>query len=90
MNDSQILEVHSRCVYNFMGILLGAQASFIFSHLCILFKNYSQILVIFKPYTETSNWHVIALYANECVMNNRFILCKSGSSFMWLPSQCRI
>ena len=30
------------------------------------------------------------LDANECVMNNRFIHCKSGSSFMWLPSQCRI
>ena len=68
MNDSQILEVHSRWVYNFMGILLGVQASFIFSHLCILFKNYSQILVILKPYTEIRNWHDTALDANECVM----------------------
>ena len=67
MNDNQILEVHSRWVYNFMGILLEAQASFISSHLCILFKNYSQILVILKPYTLRRNWHDTALDANECV-----------------------
>ena len=67
MNDNQILEVHSRWVYNFMGIISEAQASFSFSHLCILFKNYSQILVILKPYTERRNWHDTALDANECV-----------------------
>ena len=75
MNDSQILEVHSRWVYNFMGIILEAQTSFSFSHSCILLKNYSQILVILKPYTERRNWHDTALDANECVMNNRFIHC---------------
>ena len=30
MNDNQILVVHSRWVYNFMGIILEAQVSFIF------------------------------------------------------------
>ena len=47
MNDNQILVVHSRRVYNFMGIL-EAQVSFICSLLCILFKNLFQILVILK------------------------------------------
>ena len=37
-------------MYNFMGIILEAQVSFIFSLLCILFKNYFQILVTFKPF----------------------------------------
>ena len=50
MNDNQMLVVHSRWVYNFMGIILEAQVSLIFSLLCILFKNQFQILVIFKPY----------------------------------------
>ena len=31
MNDNQSLVVHSRWVYNFMGIILEAQVSFIFS-----------------------------------------------------------
>ena len=30
MNDNQILVVHSRWVYNFMGIILEAPVSFIF------------------------------------------------------------
>ena len=38
MNDNRILVVHSRLVYNFMGMILEAQVSFIFSFLCILFK----------------------------------------------------
>ena len=50
MNDNQILVVHSRWVYNFMGIIFEAQVSLIFSLLCIPFKNLFQILVIFKPY----------------------------------------
>ena len=35
-------------MYNFMGIIFEAQVSFIFSLLCILFKNLFQILVILK------------------------------------------
>ena len=67
MNDNQILIVHSRWVYNFMGIILQAQVSFIFSLLCILFKNLFQILVIFKPYTLEETFIEKALHANECV-----------------------
>ena len=48
MNDNQILVVHSRWVYNFMGIILEAQVYF--SLLCIIFQIQFQILVIFKPY----------------------------------------
>ena len=66
MNDNQILVVHSRWVYNFMGIILEAQVSFIFSLLCILFKNDFQILVIFKPYTLEETVIEKALHANEC------------------------
>ena len=66
MNDNQILVVHSRWVYNFMGIILEAQVSFIFSLLCILFKISFQILVIFKPYMLEETIIEKALHANEC------------------------
>ena len=66
MNDNQILVVHSRWVYNFMGIILEAQVSFIFSLLCILFNNKNQIFVIFKPYTLEETVIEKALHANEC------------------------
>ena len=39
MDYIQILVVHSRGVYNFMGMILVAQVSFIFSLSCIFFKN---------------------------------------------------
>ena len=67
MNDNQILVVHSRWVYNFMGIILEAQVSFNFSLLCILFKFWFQILVIFKPYTLEEMVIEKALHANECL-----------------------
>ena len=71
-------------MYNFMGIILEAQVSFIFSLLCILFKILFQILGIFKPYTLEETVIVKALHANECEEMNRGIHCKSGSSFMGL------
>ena len=67
MNDNTILVVHSRWVYNFMGIILEAQVSFIFSLLCIPFKNLLQILVILKPYVLEKTAIEKALNANECV-----------------------
>ena len=67
MDDIQILVVHSRWVYNFMGIILEAQVSVIFSLLCILFKNLFQSLVIFKPYCGGRKSIEKALHANECV-----------------------
>ena len=57
MDDIQILVVHSRGVYNFMGMILVAPVSFIFSLLCILFKNYFQIWAIFKPYCSERDIH---------------------------------
>ena len=57
MDYIQILVVHSRGVYNFMGIILEAHVSFIFSLLCILFKNLFQILAIFKPYCDGRDLH---------------------------------
>ena len=54
-------------MYNFMGIVLEAKVSFIFSLLCILFKISFQILVIFKPYTLEETVIEKALHANECV-----------------------
>ena len=48
MDYIQILIVHSRGVYNFIGMILVAQVSFFSSLLCIFFKNY--FLAILKPY----------------------------------------
>ena len=47
-------------MYNFMGIILEAQVSF------ILFKNNFQSLVIFKPYVVKEPVIEKALHANEC------------------------
>ena len=54
-------------MYSFMGIILEAQVSFIFSLLCILFKNLFQILVILKPYVLEKTAIEKTLNANECV-----------------------
>ena len=69
MDYIQILVVHSRGVYNCMGIILEAQVSIICSLLCILFKNLLQILAIFKPYFGGRDLHreSTSLNANECV-----------------------
>ena len=64
--------------------------SFIFSLLCILFKNLFQILVIFKLYTLEETVIEKALHANECEEMNRGIHCKSGSSFMGLAVNARL
>ena len=55
MNDNQILVVHSRWVYNFMGIILEAQVSFIFhfyaffSKICFRFGNFQPYMVEERP-----------------------------------------
>ena len=54
-------------MYNFMGIILEAHVSFIFSLLCILFKKIVSDLVIFKPYVLEETVIEKALHANECV-----------------------
>ena len=84
MHDNKILEVHSRWVYNFMGMILEAHVSLICTILCILFKILFKILVIFKPYTLEETVIEKSLHANECEEMNRGIHCKSGSSFMGL------
>ena len=86
MNDNQILVVHSRWVYNFMGIILEAQVSFIFFFAFMhSFQKFSfRFLVIFKPYTLEETVIEKALHANECEEMNRGIHCKSGTSFMGL------
>ena len=52
MDDIQILEVHSRGVYNFMGMILVVLLSFIFLLLCVLFKNWFQIMDILCTYVH--------------------------------------
>ena len=42
--------MQSRGVYKIMGMVLEASLSFIFQLLCILFKNWFQILAIFCTY----------------------------------------
>ena len=54
-------------MYNFMGIILEAQVSFIFLLLCILLKNLFQILMILKPYVLEKMAIEKALNANESV-----------------------
>ena len=90
MNENQILVVHSRWVYNFMGIILEAQVCFIYQLLCILFKNLFQILVIFKPYTLEKTVIEKALHANECVRWIEAFIANLGHP-LWGPqcSQCR-
>ena len=78
MNDNKILVVHRRWVYNFMGIILEAQVSFIFSPLCILFTNLFQILVICKPYTLEETVIEKALHANECVRGIEAFIANLG------------
>ena len=58
MDYFQILVVYSRGMYNFMGMILVAQVSFIFSLLRILFKNWFQILAIFQPYCGERDLHI--------------------------------
>ena len=67
MKYNQIFVIHSRGVYNFMGIILERQVSFILSVLCIIFKNYVQILVIFFTYVLEKMAIKIELHANVCV-----------------------
>ena len=40
IHDNQILVVHSRWVYNFMGIILEAQVSFIFFAFMLSFQKF--------------------------------------------------
>ena len=78
MNDNQILLAHSKWVYNFMGINLEAQVSFIFPLLCILFKNLFQILVILKYYVLEETVIEKALDANECVRSIEAFIANLG------------
>ena len=83
MDYFQILVVHSRGVYNFRGMILVAQVSFIFSILRILFKNLFQILAIFKPYcVGERDLHTDSTKCKWVCEMNRGIHCKSGTSFM--------
>ena len=77
-----MLVVYSRWVYNFMGIILEAHVSSIFSLLCILKKKRVSDCGDFQTLcvTRDSNWD-----CTKCKWvwtMNRPIHCKSGSSFM--------
>ena len=67
MDYIQILVVHSRGVYNFMGIILEAQVSFIFSALCILFNISFRFWPFSNPTVVEETFIEKALNANECV-----------------------
>ena len=82
MNDNQIWVEHTGWVYKFMGIILEAQVSFIFSLLRIIFKNLFQILVIFKPYCGGRKSIEKALHANECVRWIDASLMRKGRTFL--------
>ena len=69
---------------NFMGIILEARVSLIFSLLCILFKNVFQVLAIFKPYCGGRDLHRESTKCKWVCEINRGIHCKSGTSFMGL------
>ena len=84
MNDNHILVVHSRRVYNFMGIILEAQMSFkifafmhSFHKLVSDFGNFQTLRVGSDSHRDSTT------YKRVCEMN-RGIHCKSGSSFMGL------
>ena len=70
----QILVVHSRWVYNFMGIILEAQVSFSFSLLCIIFKknfsdfgDFQTLCVRRDSHRESTTCKLV------CEMNRAFI-----------------
>ena len=67
MNDNQILVVHSRWVYNVMGITLEAQVSFI----CFAFMHsFQKIILDFGDFQTLYGGRKSieeALHANECV-----------------------
>ena len=73
-------------MYNFMGIILEAQVSFIFSLLCILFKNLVSDFGDFQTLYVRRDRHreSTTCKCQECEEMNRGIHCKSGSSFMRL------
>ena len=66
-NCIQILVENSRGVYNFMGMILVAQVSFILSLLCILFKISFRLWPFSNPTVENEISIRKALNANECV-----------------------
>ena len=68
MNDNQILVVHSRWVYNFMGIILEAQVSFIFFRFYAFFSKISLRFWWFSNPIHGGRKSIEkALHANECV-----------------------
>ena len=88
MNDNQILVVHSRWVYNFMGIILEGQVSFIafmhsFQKLLSDFGDFQTLYVRRDRHRESTTCKWV------CEMN-RGIHCKSGTSFMGLAVNARI
>ena len=68
MDYIQILVVHSRGAYNFMGIILEAQVSFIFLLLWHSFQNLVSDFGTFSNPTVVEETSIEkALHANECV-----------------------
>ena len=89
MDYIKILVVHSRGVYNFMGMILVAQVSLFFSLLCILFKNLFQILAIFKPYCGERDLHKESTKCKWVCEMNRGIHSKSAWDILYgAGSQC--
>ena len=81
MNDNQILVLHSRWVYNFMGIILEAQVSFAFMH---SFQKLVSDFGDFQTLYVRRDGHRESTTCKWVFEMNRGIHCKSGSSFMGL------
>ena len=85
MNDNQSLVVHSRWVYNFVGIILEPHVSLIFfSLLCTLFKKLVSDFGDFQTLCGGRDRHRESTTCKWVCEMNRGIHCKSGSSFMGL------
>ena len=62
MNDNQILIVHSRWVYNFMGIILEAQVSISFFRFYAFLSDFGDFQTLYGGRKSIEKAH-----ANECV-----------------------
>ena len=71
-------------MYNFMGIILEAQVSFVFSLLCILFTKLVSDFGDFETLGVRRDSHRESITCKLVCEMNRGIHCKSGTSCMGL------
>ena len=86
-----ILVVHSRWVYNFMGIILEAQVSDIFFAFMHSFQNFVSDFGDFQTlYVRRDCHRESTTFMQMSVWDDIGIHCKSGSSFMGLTVNAEI